>query len=422
MKIERHAVDEISSRVGIQKSAKPTSRRTRNIIWIVAAATLLLILAVGSSHFFLHDGQAGPQDAGAQSLPQVIVSTPLERQIDKELTFLGQFSAVDRVELRAQVGGILTGIYFKDGAIVRKGDLLFTIDTVPYAIKLAQAQAQLKSANAQLVLANQELTRAQALATRSFGTVESVDQRTSDLQGAVAAIDAAKAAVRDAQFDFDHCRITAPFTGRIGTHLVSIGNLIAGSRAATSPTTLLATLVSLDPIHLDFDMSESDYETFSRYRAQAGGGLGNRIKIALNDDDHFSREGVLDFVDNELDHSSGTIHARATIQDPKFDLTPGAFARVRVTASPPRPVLMLPDAAVLPDQSSYVVLTVSADGTVIPKAVQAGDLRGGLRVISSGLSPDAKVIIDGLLYAAPGSKVSPKNGTIRYSSTNQDVD
>ncbi len=373
--------------------------------------TLLLILAVGSGRFFLDD-RDGAQAAIAPPLPQVIVSNPLERQVDKKLTFLGQFSAVDRVELRAQVGGILTGIYFKDGAIVHKGDLLFTIDTEPYAIKLAQAQAQLKSANAQLVLADQELARAQALASRSFGTAENVDQRTSDRQSAVAAIDAAKAAIRDAQFDFDHCRITAPFTGRIGTHLVSIGNLIAGSRGGTSPTTLLATLVSLDPIHLDFDMSESDYETFSRYRAQAGGALGNRIEIALNDDDQFSREGVLDFIDNELDRSSGTIHARATIQDPKFDLTPGAFARVRLIASPPRSVLMLPDAAVLPDQSSYVVLTVSADGTVVPKAVQTGDLHGGLRVISSGLSPNAKVIIDGLLYAAPGSKVSPKSGAI----------
>ena len=411
----------MSSQAEIRKSDKPTSRRTRSRIWIGAGVTLLLILAVGSGRFFLDD-RDGAQAAIAPPLPQVIVSNPLERQVDKKLTFLGQFSAVDRVELRAQVGGILTGIYFKDGAIVHKGDLLFTIDTEPYAIKLAQAQAQLKSANAQLVLADQELARAQALASRSFGTAENVDQRTSDRQSAVAAIDAAKAAIRDAQFDFDHCRITAPFTGRIGTHLVSIGNLIAGSRGGTSPTTLLATLVSLDPIHLDFDMSESDYETFSRYRAQAGGALGNRIEIALNDDDQFSREGVLDFIDNELDRSSGTIHARATIQDPKFDLTPGAFARVRLIASPPRSVLMLPDAAVLPDQSSYVVLTVSADGTVVPKAVQTGDLHGGLRVISSGLSPNAKVIIDGLLYAAPGSKVSPKSGAIRYSSTGQDVD
>ncbi|MEW6438839.1 MAG: efflux RND transporter periplasmic adaptor subunit [Pseudomonadota bacterium] len=406
----------------LRRARKPKTRRPTSNRWIVATAALLVLLAAGfvRLHFF-GDQPSAQAVAAVQALPEVVVSNPLQQQIDKRLTFLGQFSAVDRVELRAQVGGTLTGIYFKDGAIVHKGDLLFTIDPRPYEIKLAQAQAQLESANAQLVLAGQELARAQSLATRSFGTVENVDQRTSDRSGAVAAVDAAKAAIRDAQFDLDHCRIIAPFTGRIGTHLVSIGNLIAGSRAATSPTTLLATLVSLDPIHLDFDMSESDYETFSHYRAEAGGSLGNRIEFALNDDDHFSREGVLDFVDNELDRSSGTIHARATIQDPKFELTPGAFARVRLAASAPRPALMVPDAAVMPDQSSYFVLTVSAEGTVVPKIVQAGELRGGLRVISSGLSPDAKVIIDGLLYAAPGSKVSSKNGTIRYSSSS-DVD
>lgn len=415
-------MDEISSQVTLRRARKPKTRPAKNR-WILATAVLLVLLAAGFIRLRFFGDQPSPQGVAAvQALPQVVVSKPLQQQIDKRLTFLGQFSAVDRVELRAQVGGTLTGIYFKDGAIVHKGDLLFTIDSRPYEIKLAQAQAQLESANAQLVLARQELARAQSLATRSFGTIENVDQRTSDRSGAAAAIDAAKAAIRDAQFDLDHCRITAPFTGRIGTHLVSIGNLIAGSRAATSPTTLLATLVSLDPIHLDFDMSESDYETFSHYRAQAGGKLGNRIEFALNDDDdHFNREGVLDFVDNELDHSSGTIHARATIQDPKFDLTPGAFARVRLAASPPRPALMVPDAAVLPDQSSYFVLTVGADGTVVPKVVQTGELRSGLRVISSGLSPDARVIIDGLLYAAPGSKVSPKNGTIRYSSSS-DVD
>jgi membrane fusion protein, multidrug efflux system len=420
-KMEGNAVDEISSGVTLRKQSEPTTRRSRTK-WVALAAIVLLVVAGGFARLFFLDDRSGSQGAAAQPLPEVIVSKPLERQVDKKLTFLGQFSAVDRVELRAQVGGTLTGIYFKDGAIVHKGDLLFTIDPRPYEIRLAQAQAQLESANAQSVLASQQLARAQALATRSFGTIENVDQRTSDRSGAVATIDAAKAAIRDAQFDLDHCRITAPFSGRIGRHLVSIGNLIAGSRAATSPTTLLATLVSLDPIYLDFDMSESDYETFSRYRAQAGGALGNHVEIALNDDDRFSREGILDFVDNELDRSSGTIHARATIRDPKFDLTPGAFARVRLSASPPAPVLMLPDAAVLPDQSSYVVLTVSTDGTVVPKVVQAGDLRGGLRIISSGLSPETRVIIDGLLYAAPGSKVSPKNGTIQYSSASQNVD
>ena len=134
------------------------------------------------------------------------------------------------------------------------------------------------------------------------------------------------------EFDLDHCRITAPFTGRIGTHLVSVGNLIAGSRYATSPTTLLATLVSLDPIYFDFDMSESDFLTFSRDRARQKGTLADKVELALSDETKFTRRGTLDFVDNVLDRSSGTIHARATVPNPELFLTPGEFARVRLVA------------------------------------------------------------------------------------------
>jgi multidrug efflux system membrane fusion protein len=197
----------------------------------------------------------------------VVVSKPLMREVESRLTFLGQFSAVEHVELRAQVGGTLTEIHFKDGDVVHKGDLLFTIDPRPYEIRLAQANAQLETAKARLALADRELVRAQTLQRTLAGTAQNVDQRMADQQVAKAAVDDANAQIRDAQFDLEHCRIIAPFTGRIGTHLVSVGNLIAGSRAATSPTTLLATLVSLDPIYLDIDMSESDFLLYSRERA-----------------------------------------------------------------------------------------------------------------------------------------------------------
>ena len=160
---------------------------------------------------------------------------------------------------------------FRDGEIVHKGDLLFTIDARPYQIKLAEATAKLETATARFAFADRELDRAQMLRRSGAGTAENVDQRMSDQRAAQASVDDAKAQIRDAQFDIEHCRITAPFTGRIGKHLVSVGNLIAGSRAATSPTTLLATLVSLDPIHLDFDMSESDYLSFSQDREKFKG-------------------------------------------------------------------------------------------------------------------------------------------------------
>jgi RND family efflux transporter MFP subunit len=348
--------------------------------------------------------------------PVVAVSVPLQRDVDTRLQFLGQFSTVDQVELRAQVGGTLTQIGFKDGDIVHKGDLLFEIDPTPYQIKLSEATAQLESARARLDLANREAMRASTLARTGAGTVQTADQRATDQRAAQAAVDEAEALVRDARFDLDHCRITAPFTGRIGTHLVSVGNLIAGSRAAASPTTLLATLVSIDPIYLNFDMSEADYMTFQRERQQQKGSLADKVQISLADEKGFTREGTLDFVDYTLDRSSGTIHARATIPNSDLLLTAGGFARVRLEVAPPAPALLVPDASVLPDQSEHIVLTVGPNDVVTPKRVQLGDLRDGLRVIRSGLDPSDRVIIDGIPTVRPGSKVSPQSGSIRLAS------
>jgi multidrug efflux system membrane fusion protein len=407
-------VDEARNRPAARDQGQRTDRRPPARLWVVVG-TAIAALGLAWLAYSYRESDAATH-AGLASLPQVVVSKPLERNLDSSLGFLGQFSAVDYVELRAQVGGTLTGIHFKDGDIVHQGDLLFTIERRPYEIRLAQATAQLETGSARLELAKRELYRAKELKRTDFGTMQAVDQRTADLQAAQASVDDAKAQIRDAQFDLEHCRISAPFTGRVGTHLVSVGNLIAGSRYATSPTTLLATLVSLDPIYFDFDMSESDYLTFSRDRARRNGVLANKVELALSDEMQFARQGTLDFVDNVLDRSSGTLHARATVPNPELFLTPGEFARVRLVIGAATPTLLVPDAAVLPDQSHHLVMTVSADGTVAAKQVEIGDIRGGLRVIRSGLTPDDQVIIDGIPYARPGSKVSPQDGAIRYAA------
>jgi len=390
-----------------------TSKHANKLSLLAGTIATLAVAAFGAWFVYSSDAATPPP---APPVPEVVVSTPLQRQVDSRLGFLGQFSAIEQVELRAQVGGTLTGVYFKDGDIVHKGDLLFTIDARPYEIRLAQGNAQLETANARLALAERELTRAQVLATKAFGTEQTVDKRTADQRSALAAVDDAKAQIRDAEFDLEHCRITAPFTGRIGTHLVSVGNLIAGSRAATTPTTLLATMVSLDPIWLDFDMSESDFLQYSRDRVRAKDGASDKVDIALSDETRFARQGALDFVDNALNRSSGTIHARATVANPDHLLTPGEFARVRLIVGAPVQALLVPDAAVLPDQAQHIVMTVGPDSTVVPKQVEVGDVQGGLRVIRSGLSPNDRVIIDGIPYAAPGAKVVPQNGTIRYAA------
>lgn len=411
-------MDQISDQSKLEReplagpAARPRPQRWRAVAIAVAA-----VLALAASYLGFGSRPGNQAVALPTPAPLVTVSQPLRRDVDTRAGFLGQFSAVDRVELRAQVGGTLTELHFRDGQIVHKGDLLFVIDPRPYEIKLAQAHAALQTATARVALASNQLSRAQSLRRSEFASQETVDQRTSDQDASQAAVEDAKARVRDAELDLEYCSVRAPFAGRIGARQVSIGSLIAGSRAATSPTTLLATLVSLDPLYLDFDMSEADFLTFSRERARIGGPLANSILIGLSDENSFTREGTLDFIDNAIDRSSGTIHARATVPNPDLFLAPGQFARLRVAIAPPAPVYLVPDAAVVLDQSQRLVMTVGPDATVKPKIVTTGDLRGGLRVIRSGLEPSDRVVIDGLVRAVPGAKVAPQEGAIHYDAT-----
>jgi multidrug efflux system membrane fusion protein len=377
---------------------------------LLAVACALAVIVIGwlaRSH--------GANTAAAATPPQVTVSRPLQRALDVRLALPGQLAAVDSVELRTQVGGTLTGIHFKDGDNVHKGDLLFTIDARPYEIRLAQANARLATAHARLILADSELHRARALEQANAGTAQSAEQRAAEQLAAHAAADEAGAQVRDARFDLEHCRVVAPLSGRIGAHLVSVGALIAGSRAATSPTTLLATIVSLDPMHVRFEMSEADYQAYSSSNSRAGTPRANSVQFAVGDSKQFDHQGTLDFVNNVLDHTSGTILARATVPNRDLALTPGEFARVRLATVRPMPALLVPDAAVLQDQSEHIVMTVAANGTVVPKQVKVGDLRGGLRVIRSGLTGAERVVIDGLPYAAPGAKVTTRDGAVTFA-------
>jgi RND family efflux transporter MFP subunit len=356
-----------------------------------------------------------PAEVMAASPPVVSVTVPVQRNLATRVQFLGQFSPVQNVELRPQVGGTLTQIGFKDGDIVQKGDLLFQIDPTPYEIKLSEATAQLETAHSRLDLAKQEFFRADSLKKTGYGSIEIADQRAAEQRAAQAAVSNAEASVRDAQFDLDHTRINAPFTGRIGTHQVSVGNLISGSRAGATPTTLLATLVSTDSIYLNFDMSEADYMTFLRNRHE-GGAASDKVQVSLADEKTFTHEGTLDFIDNTLDRSSGTIHARATIRNDDGLLTPGGFARVRLEVAPHAPTFLLPDVAVLPDQSDHIVMTVGPQNVVTAKHVQVGNLRNGLRVIRSGLDASDRVIVDNIPVVHVGATVAPHATSVQFAS------
>ena len=231
--------------------------------------------------------------------------------------FTGQFSAVDYVEIRAQVSGYLTEIHFTDGQLVHRGDLLFVIDPRPYEIALQQAQAQLLTAAAGLDLANKEIVRTTDLHRNDFASGELLDQRVQQQRNAQAAMEQARAGVRSAQLNLEFTRITSPLDGRISSHRASIGNLIGGGQTAGTAT-LLTTVVSLDPIHLDFDMSEGDYLTYQRFlQSQHGGnGVDRTVEASLSDERGWPRRGQLDFMDNQMDRGSGTIHARATLPNP----------------------------------------------------------------------------------------------------------
>lgn len=373
----------------------------------IATLVLVVIAAVVVAPKLSHEA---PVSAAAPATV-VTVAQPLQRDVHRRLQFLGQFSPVDQVELRAQVGGTLTYIGFKDGAVVRKGALLFTIDPTPYQIKFDEATAQIAAAGARLELAKTELARAQTLQKTDAGTVENVEQRFEEQRAAQAALDQAQAHVRDAKFDLDRTHVYAPFSGRMGSHLVSVGNLVAGNRGGDSSTTLLATIVSIDPIYLNFDMSEGDYLNFQRDRASHKTELATKVDIALSDEHQFVHHGTLNFLDNSLDRASGTIHARATVHNSHLLLTPGEFGRVRVNLQASHRVLLVPDAAVSLDQTDRMVLVAGADGVLKEKKVQTGGLRYGLRVIYSGLAPWDRVVIGGP-PVMPGKKVSAKAGTI----------
>lgn len=398
-------------------SVSPPPRRS-HIPWLFGIG-LLAAAAAGGFYWYQNKAPQPAEAAAASMPPQVTVASPLHQEIVEWDEFTGQFAAVEYVELRARVSGYLQSIHFEDGQIVRKGDLLFVIDPRPYEIALASAKAQLDEATARVDLADRQLARASKLRQDDFVAASTYDERAQELASSTAAVEAAKAAIRQAELDLEFTRITAPISGRIGRHLVSVGNLIADGGG--SAATLLATVVSLDPIYFDFDLSETDFLAYQR--AAASGRLkstregGVEVFAHLPDEDEWTIKGRLDFVDNQVDRATGTIRARAEFPNPDLLITPGQFGRVRIPGSEPYQAIMIPDSALVTDQSNKLVMTVTADGTVVPKLVRPGPGYDplGLRIIREGLEPTDQIIINGLIRARPGAKVTPEPGKIEPS-------
>ncbi|HBH41664.1 MAG TPA: efflux transporter periplasmic adaptor subunit [Rhizobiales bacterium] len=381
---------------------------------------LLVVIAAAALGYRYWGFWQGEQAAApAPPAPAVTVSQPLVKEMEEWSDFTGQFEARESVEVRPRVSGYLESINFVDGQLVKKGDLLLVIEPRPFELALETAKAQQAQAEAQLQLAQAQLGRTEQLRKNDYATKETYDERVSQVAIATATRDAAIAAVNQAQLNLDYTRVTAPVSGRMGRHEVSVGNLIVGGTGGS--TTLLTTIVSLDPIWLSFNVSEGDGMTYKRLvqKGEVKSPRDNAVEVQgqLMDEKQWTLKGTIDFVDNQYDRSSGTIRVRAAFPNPNLFITPNQFGRVRVPMSQLRPTMLVPDAAVVTDQSVKLLFTVAPDGTVVPKPVELGPVTDdNLRVIRSGITPDDQVIISGLLRARPGQKITPQPGKIEAST------
>jgi multidrug efflux system membrane fusion protein len=364
---------------------------------------LAIVLAMG-----LAGCDKPPSQAAAPPAPPVTVAQPTKRVVTDWDEFTGRFEAVDEVQIRARVGGFVNSIEFKDGDFVKPGDLLYVIDSRPFEAVALQADGQLADARAKAELAKRELERALTLVTTSAVSESIVDQRRQALQAARAAEMQADGALKAAQLNVEFTHVKAPIAGRISRHLVSIGNLVQG---ADGGSTLLTSIVSLDPIYIYFDMDEATYLKYNKLwfegKRPSSRDTSNPVYVTLANETKPSHEGKMDFLDNRMDVSTATLRSRAIIPNKDISILPGQFGRVRLIGSAPYEALLLPDVAVATDQSRKIVFVVNNENVVEVRQVTLGPLDDGLRVIREGLKPDDKVIVDGIQRARVGAKVAP---------------
>lgn len=363
-----------------------------------AAISLALLLAAC--------GQSQPP---APPAPQVTVANPVRQKLIDRDEYVGRFIAVDAVEIRARVSGYLEKIHFTDGQLVKAGDLLMTVDQRPFQAALDQARADLARAKSQAVLTAADLGRAETLIQQKTIAEALYDQRVQAKRAADAALQAAEAAVKTAELNLEFTELRSPVTGRIGDRRVSPGNLVTGG--TTGSTTLLATVVSTDPIRFEFSFDEAAYLRYQRIAKDAGRaderGQKLPVQLRLLDEKTFEHKGTIDFVDNAIDMSSGTIRGRAVFANPNNLFTPGMFGRILVPGSPEYEALLVPDSAVGTEQIRKFVYVVDGENTVRQKYIELGSLQGALRVVRSGLDGQDRIVVNGLMRVRPGAKVTP---------------
>ncbi|HTX05585.1 MAG TPA: efflux RND transporter periplasmic adaptor subunit [Steroidobacteraceae bacterium] len=380
-----------------------------SLIPLAAAAAATVLTLSGCSREALAEHAATPPPA-----PQVTVARVITRNVTDSETFSGRFDAVNHVDVRPRVTGYISSVDFVDGTVVHKGQVLFVIDPRPYEADYQRAEAELDQARAQAALARAERLRAVNLLAAHAISKDEFDTRTANARQSAASVEAAEAAVEAAALNLGFTRVTAPITGRVSRAIVTAGNLV------TNGQTLLTTIVSLNPIYVEFNADEQAYLTFEKYAGTeahngASGGvsagpdaLGNAVYVGLEDEDGYPHEGRLVFMDNSLDAETGTIYARALLANPDGHFIPGLFARVKLIGNEHYRAVLINDSAIGTDQTLRYVLLLGPDNKVAYRPVELGPMVDGLRVVRSGLEPGETIVVNGLMRVRPGMQVTPQ--------------
>ncbi len=387
-------------------SAAPPRRR-----WAISVAAILLLLAASAAAWLWLGHPAGPT-AGAPppNPPKVTVAKPVVKNIVEWDDFTGRFEATEDVAVRSRVTGYLEEIHFKDGSIIKKGDLLFTIDPRSFQAAADEANARLEIAKTTLDLASQELQRAEGLRQGVEISQSVLDQRRQQFLSGKAEVQAATAALQQARLNLEYTKIAAPISGRTSHRMLSVGNLVNANE------TILTTIVALNPIYFYFDVDERSYIAYARMALQgerpSGRDNAYEVRMVVPGDPKESRIGHINFVDNRIDSATGTMRGRAIFDNPDLFLQPGMFGRISIPGSGNHQAVLIPDEAIGSDQDRRIVYVVGPGNKISIKAIRPGPKVDGYRVVRRGLSGDETIVVDGIVRARPGAAVTPEPTTL----------
>jgi len=368
---------------------------------------LLLFVLVVTLSLALGGCKREPPALAATPPPVVMVSPPVQREITDYYEYTARTAAVATVDVRARVSGYLVKVNFREGAVVNKGDLLFQIDPRPFQAVLEEAKGQVAQWEAKLARAEADVARDEKLLPKGAASQKDLDQAVADRGEARAAIQSARGAVDRAALDLEFTRVIAPLSGRISRHLIDEGNLV------TADSTLLTTIVSIDPMYAYFDVDERavlHLRQLIRERKIRNPRAGEEVTVLLGlaDDTGFPQRGTIDFVDNQVNPQTGTVRLRGVFPNEPEVLLPGYFARVRLLFGQPHSALLVTERAIDTDQGQKIVYVVNDKNEVVSRPISLGALHDGLRVIEGGVQPGERVIVNGLLQVRPGVIVEPK--------------